>query len=517
MPSPIISLATRRWLLLAALLGVPGQIVAQASCDIELNEDQRFRRSLCDAHLGCRLVTAIFDSCRSATRWINALPGGAGRTSLSDGEVLAAIDRLSPGDLPQSEGMPNRSDCWFTSFSLRRCRQYIGLEPVDIPKPPEQPAPPPEPSPDVRVRASTLELYQQAQSARNNGGPHGDAQRALDWCGRSIATPGQDAACRAAIPVVEQCVAFKNDWEARRSALIAEIDTRWPGIGQEYSRPVTVPKDDGTSRQEGNLLRGIGQQPTNEERWSDAVRGLRTLEMRACPGFATGTWRTPQQILAGAVTTDDSLKPGVIRGLPRREASTGTKLVEGSVGATDPKAPSMTPRQRDAQGVTVGPTFLDRLAGAAVEVHAWAEREGAVAAAEADAANARALAAQAALAAQVEADRQARAAARPAQEERPAAPAPDRFVHGTGRDATHCLQKGEERYVNTCGERIEVLSCETDGSICTTAVGQWTYGPGRTTIPTYRPYLVRACFGANTMHSGSRRGEPLRYHCDAPR
>lgn len=167
------------------------------------------------------------------------------------------------------------------------------------------------------LQKRVLDLYTEATDAKaSTSAPFRSAASALDHCAASHGTVSQDAReqiCTGAQKRVDECRVYRTEWEKRRTAVLAEIDRQSPGLGQDYTErvvakgdmvtPMMDPRTGKPLTEEVSSLRGVGPQPDHEQRWNDAVRGLRTLEMVACPGVVPGVvsggeFLTPAEALA---------------------------------------------------------------------------------------------------------------------------------------------------------------------------------------------------------------------------
>ena len=271
-------------LLLMVLCTAPRMSAAAESCDAGLNDVQREEQNLCKAWGPCAAVLSLMDRCGVVGRWLDNLRAGGDPKPLTDRDVDRALGDFGANYGTELTDMPKAAHCLPSEFDRARCRQWLGLDPVPIKQPPPPPQPPAPPS----LRARVLALYQESNAAdaeHGSAGPHATTRSALKYCADARALTTRDGVCNDAQKRVDECIAFRSDWQKRKAEALAEAERETPGIGQSYT--------EGTS-----TLRGLGPQPDETQRWNDTIRGLRNMEMTGCPGFVDGTSMSPAQALA---------------------------------------------------------------------------------------------------------------------------------------------------------------------------------------------------------------------------
>jgi len=159
--------------------------------------------------------------------------------------------------------------------------------------------------PDVDTRRRVLALYEESSSHYVKASRlREDAESELDNCARVHERYHwwEDVveACTKAQRKVDECNAFRADWERRRTVVLAEIEKQSPGIGQEYTERVVAKGEFGTPMLDPKTgkpiteasnaynLKGDKSNLDSDQRWNDVVRGLRNLELRTCPGAVPG-------------------------------------------------------------------------------------------------------------------------------------------------------------------------------------------------------------------------------------
>lgn len=198
------------------------------------------------------------------------------------------------------------------------------------------------------LRGQVLTLYQEAQRAQGGtSSVHEAAKHESEACRNARESTERDRICGSAQRSYEACRTFKDGWESRRREALATTDRLSPGLGREYVERVPVLGD--TAGVAVSKLRGVGPQPENEQRFNDAVRGLRTLEMRGCAGvMVNGNVMTPGEALA--MYTEEERR----RTLPEREPSPdeqvfGEQSEKANAGTRRTLAEEAAARARAAQ------------------------------------------------------------------------------------------------------------------------------------------------------------------------
>jgi hypothetical protein len=262
------------------LLGVRAE-ASPLNCDNDFTSEQIEKRTWCDRWGPCAFVMSIMDTCVQTKTFLSKL-GVVGKASDID------LDRVSDGvrgmaaevSTDGADG-PKFSDCMPGTGDRPKCRQYLGIEKAPIVVPYEAPLP----DQDTVRRTRMLALYKENDAANSRlTGPWSAAASLLESCESARTMSDREATCRRAQRSVDDCNASRQGWNSRKQALLQEIDQIQPGIGKEYTPGIST-------------LRGVGRQANRAEMWNDTVRGLRGMEIPACPSTIPGSALTPTQMV----------------------------------------------------------------------------------------------------------------------------------------------------------------------------------------------------------------------------
>lgn len=182
------SYSVRTIVLCVALLTSPVVNAGFAECDADMTEDQRFQAELCSAHIGCRFVFAIADSCIKAKQFLSKL--GLGRkgsaTSVTDSQVSNALSEVG---VPRS----GIASC-LVDFDRTKCKEFFSGGPKQ-PSAKEQ-------ADDIAER-----LRGEVYSTTAFHGGLGLAKKGLQMC----ADATNEANTRDAVRAKERCALAENN------------------------------------------------------------------------------------------------------------------------------------------------------------------------------------------------------------------------------------------------------------------------------------------------------------------
>jgi hypothetical protein len=264
-----------RWWVVAliVILQMPVSNAAPSNCDGDMSEDQKFQTSLCSAHVGCRFVMSLFDSCVSVKGFVAKLDLGskAGNVAVKD---VSVEDALIASGVTRAK----LSSCLF-SFDRNLCRQYLGLDPIPI-ETPKEPYKTPRKTELLDLKSALMDEQQRAKGSLS---AYLAARNGLALCESAKDLSDRDWACKTAQSRVQECEQFRDGWYRRKSSALG--DAAKEGIG-------------------------------------DLMASLQSVEMPACPTTLPVAGLTPEQALAEWTQSRSKTDDMIVRcdGL-RREAS----------------------------------------------------------------------------------------------------------------------------------------------------------------------------------------------------
>jgi hypothetical protein len=334
-----------------------------ANCDPDMTEDQRFQKELCAAHLGCRLVMAIQDTCVGVKSFVAGLglgPRGSGGpvTDARIEQALAALGVPPPG-LP---------DCT-VRFDRSKCRQYLGLESA-----PTTPSASRESlTPQNELRQLSSKLLEEETMAKAGSGPYHTAKSNLEGCVWAKDQSDRDQVCARAQQAVDQCNGFRDGWYARKAKMLA--DARTMGIEKEFFAmprvelppcPYTLPNswltpaqalaewNKGGDSNDIHIARCDGMRRSLSEALDSDNREKATAVVTAFEVDCGKFRQVYAEVAAGArariasmnnSASENSTKPaGEEAPLPRRAPSSLTGMLQGAINQAE-----VTVRQRELE------------------------------------------------------------------------------------------------------------------------------------------------------------------------
>lgn len=290
----------------------------------------------CDQNADCSRIADQYGSCPKLRAWLGAVAPASGKT-VTALDVNRALARARAPELIESESSVRASNCLGAAFALRDCRIFLGLGYL----PPEDRVPDLDPAlPSERAAVKALWSFAAPTMNDPRAAGRGEAFDALAACEGARSSPERAAICGRAQQAYERCRQAQDDWDARRTAVLLQLDVRRPDLG----RSCRIPGREMDPANTGSAL-------TNE--WNCLVNVLRTFKLPGCPGFLPSSWQTPLQALAAWDQEDRAKGRGGASGLdtdgkgastaPTAGAGTAASLFQQSAAqasrqANDPQA-----------------------------------------------------------------------------------------------------------------------------------------------------------------------------------
>lgn len=287
--------------------------------------DERAIEAACDRNSDCSRIADQYASCDKVRAWFNAVAPADGK-AITAFEVERALARARSPYLVESEASVRAKDCLGATYLGKECRVFLGLDYL----PPENRVANIDPAlPSERAAVTALLNFALPTLSDKRAAGRGEAYDALAACEAARNAPQRAELCRKAQDAYESCKQGQDDWDARRTALLAQLDARRPDLG----RSCHIPDRDMDPANTGSSL-------TNQ--WNCSVNALRTLKPTGCPGFLPNSWQTPMQALAAWDQEDRAKGRGAADGQDAAPAKGGagfaSKLFQQSAAQADQQA-----------------------------------------------------------------------------------------------------------------------------------------------------------------------------------
>lgn len=269
-------------LLTIGLSQTAGAATMTAECSPQMSPAEKATAQLCDQNVSCRRIADQYNSCPRLQSWYRSV-AAADVTGITALDLQRGLTRERNPTLAPSESSVRLEDCLDGDFNVLSCRKYIGLAAL---RGDEKVADLDPATPEERQRLNALLAEGFAAEEESRAGLRHDAREAMAACeGAQRDARRRDQVCHDAQARYESCRASMEDWNARRGALLLDIESRRSDVGQ------TCP----SSPIRGMPSTGSGMPTT--DRWNCAVQALRTLQLPSCPGFLPNSFQTPLQAL----------------------------------------------------------------------------------------------------------------------------------------------------------------------------------------------------------------------------
>lgn len=242
---------------------------------------ERAIEAACDRNADCARIADHYATCAKIRAWVSAVAPADGKTVVSF-DVERALARARNPKLVESEASVRAKDCLGATYAWKSCRVFLG---IDGPQPEDRVADLDPALPAERAAVSALLNFGLPVMRDLRAAGRGEAYDALAACEAARDNPQRAEVCRKAQEAYERCTQGQDDWNARRTALLAQLDARRPDLG----RSCHIPGREMDPANTGSAL-------ANE--WNCSVSALRSLKLPGCPGFLPSSWQTPIQALA---------------------------------------------------------------------------------------------------------------------------------------------------------------------------------------------------------------------------